>query len=315
MCRYLLSQPPSPFDIAHTIRMAFGNGLRPDVWQHFKDRFAITEIAEFYGATEAPSATFIKSKNSFGAGVVGRSGAIMKLFMGATSAILKHDVETGEPYRNAKGFCERVALGDSGEMVTKLDPAAVEEKYAGYFGNEKASHGKLLRDVLEKGDVWYRTGDLLKQDSEGRTFFVDRIGDTFRWKAENVSTNEVAEVVSQYQGVKEVNVYGVQLPKHDGRAGCAALVLEREPSQAWLQGLAEHSLRGLPRFACPIFLRVVERMEVTGTSKYQKNVLRNEGVDPDKVKDRVFWLPPGGKAYVEFGQRDWEGITGGGVKL
>lgn len=318
MCRYLLSTRPSAHDTQHKIRIAFGNGLRPDVWQQFKDRFSITEIAEFYGATEAVSATFVKSRNSFGRGIVGRTGVLLRAVSGRQSAIVAHDVETGEPYRDPKtGFCARVATGESGEMINAIDPANMGEKYAGYFGNEKASQSKILRDVFGKGDAWYRTGDLLRTDADGRTWFVDRIGDTFRWKAENVSTNEVAEVVSQHASVKEVNVYGIELPNHDGRAGCAAIILaDSEPGTAVLRDLATHNRKRLPKFAVPLFLRVVKSMEVTGTNKYTKHGLRTEGVDPAKTgQDKVFWLPPGKESYEEFGKKDWERIVGGSVKL
>ncbi|GAB7355843.1 hypothetical protein MBLNU459_g6505t1 [Dothideomycetes sp. NU459] len=318
MCRYLLSQPASPFDQSHKIRLAFGNGLRPDVWQQFKERFNITEIAEFYSATEAVSGSFVKSANNYGLGAVGRAGLLIQTLLGSASAIVKHDVETGEPWRDPKtGLCERVEVGQSGEMMNQLDPANIADKYVGYFNNAKASNSKILRDVLKKGDAWYRTGDLLRSDSEGRLFFVDRIGDTYRWKSENVSTNEVAEALGASPHVDEVNVYGVQLPNHDGRAGCAAMMLKGgEPSAEVLAQLAQHARLKMPRFAVPLFLRVVKAFEVTGTNKYTKHGLRTQGVDPEKTSDDLlFWLPPGAEAYRKFGKKDWESIVGGGVKL
>lgn len=206
--------PPSPFDRSHNIRLAFGNGLRPDVWRQFKERFAITEIGEFYSATEAAGGSFIKSKNDFGLGAVGLQGTLLSTLYGSTSATVKHDPETGEPWRDPQtGFCERVKTGEAGEFLSQLDPNNVSDRYVGYFNNEKASNSKILRDVLKKGDCYYRTGDLLKADNDGRLFFVDRIGDTFRWKSENVSTNEVAEAVGSSPHVDEINVYGVELPK------------------------------------------------------------------------------------------------------
>lgn len=157
MCRYLVSMPPSKFDTSHRLRIAFGNGLRPDVWDTFKNRFNITEIGEFYSATEAVGGSFVKSKNDFGRGAVGRSGTLVKFLYGSTVVTVKHDVETGEPWRNPKtGFCEKVELGEAGELLNKLDPANIHEKYVGYFNNDKASNSKILRDVLEKGDAWYR---------------------------------------------------------------------------------------------------------------------------------------------------------------
>jgi acyl-CoA synthetase (AMP-forming)/AMP-acid ligase II len=316
MCRYLLSTPPSPFDQSHTIRLAFGNGLRPDVWQNFKERFNILEIAEFYSATEAVGGTFIKSKNNFGLGAVGRAGTTLQTLMGSQTAIVKHDVDTGEPYRNASSLCERVTTGESGEYINALDPNNIRDKYVGYHNNKKASDSKILRDVFKKGDAWYRSGDLLRKDSQGRLFFVDRIGDTYRWKSENVSTNEVAEALSTSQHVDEINVYGVALPNHDGRAGCAAVMLKSTPSAQILKEIAQHAREKMPKFAIPLFLRVVKEFEVTGTAKYTKHGLREQGVDPSKVgEDGLFWLPVGAEAYQKFGKRDWDGVVGGGVKL
>ncbi|THY30925.1 acetyl-CoA synthetase-like protein [Aureobasidium pullulans] len=316
MCRYLLSTPPSPFDKSHTIRMAFGNGLRPDVWQKFKERFNILEIAEFYSATEAVGGSFIKSKNNFGLGAVGRAGTTLQTLMGSQTAIVKHDVETGEPYRNSSNLCERVNPGESGEYINALDPNNISDKYVGYYGNQKASDSKILRNVFKAGDAWYRSGDLLRKDTQGRLFFVDRIGDTYRWKSENVSTNEVAEALSTSPHIEEINVYGVALPNHDGRAGCAAVMLKSAPSSQILKEIAAHAREKMPKFAIPLFLRVVREFEVTGTAKYTKHGLREQGVDPGKVgEDGLFWLPVGAEAYTEFGKRDWDGVVGGGVKL
>lgn len=317
MCRYLLSTPVSPFDQSHNIRLAFGNGLRPDVWQTFKERFAITEIAEFYSATEAVGGSFVKSKNNFGLGAVGRSGTVLRALMGSQSAIVKHDVETGEPYRDpSTQLCERVDIGESGEFINALDPNNISDKYVGYFNNQKASDSKILRNVFKQGDAWYRSGDLLRKDAEGRLFFVDRIGDTYRWKSENVSTNEVAEAMSTASHIDEVNVYGVALPNHDGRAGCAAVLLRSEPDATVLKELAGHARKHLPKFAVPLFVRVVKQFEVTGTNKYTKHGLREQGVDISKVgDDKLFWLRPGAEAYEKFGKKEWEGLVGGGVKL
>lgn len=317
MCRYLASMPASPFDKAHRIRLAFGNGLRPDVWRTFKQRFAITEIVEFYSATEAVAGSFVRSKNDYTVGAVGRSGSLLRLLYGSRNAIIKHDMETGEPWRDpTTGLCVRVNTGESGELLNKLDPANISDGYVGYYNNEKASESKILRNVFEKGDAWYRSGDLLKADKDGRTFFVDRIGDTYRWKSENVSTNEVAEAMGSHAAIEEVNVYGVQLPNHDGRAGCAAVMLRSESNSDILRGLAQHALQRLPRYAVPIFIRVVKQFEITGTNKYTKHGLRTQGVDPSHTgEDKVYWLPPKAQEYRTFSKRDWESISGGGVKL
>lgn len=291
--------------------------MRPDVWKKFQDRFAIDEVAEFYGASESPVSTWVKARNNFHQGHVGRSGMLLKLAFGSMSAVVRHDTETGDLLRDPKtGLCSRVEHGEPGELLGALDPNDISDKFVGYWKNEKATNSKVLRDVLKKGDAWFRTGDLMRTDSDGHIHFVDRIGDTFRWKGENVSTGEVESVVSSHPAVKEANVYGVQLPNHDGRVGCAAVVLEQAPTQETMKGLATYLLSRLARYAAPLFIRVVEIMETTGTSKYTKHGLRTQGVDPDKVgDDKVYWMNLGNSAYEPFGKKEWEGIVGGKTKL
>lgn len=318
MCRYLVSSPPSPYDRAHKLKFAFGNGMRMDVWQRMKDRFNIAAIIEFYGATEGPGAMYIHSANDFTRGAVGHSGLITRTFFG-NNLLVKHDPLTDEPYRDPKtGLCSKCATGETGELLHPLDAQAVEEKFLGYLGNEKASQSKVLRNVLKKGDAYYRTGDLQRVDADGRWWFMDRIGDTFRWKSENVSTAEVSEAIGDHPAVTEANCYGVQLPNHDGRAGCAALVLrDGQRLDALLcRELAAHARKRLPKYAVPIFLRVMRHVEVTGTHKHQKVALRNAGVDPARTgADEVFWLRPGAEGYERFGEGEWKRIVSGEAKL
>lgn len=319
-CRYLVTSAPSPYDQKHNVRLAFGNGMRPDVWQKFKTRFAIPEICEFYGATEAPGASVVYERNGFYRGAIGRSGAVTRLLFGGNSILIKHDLETDLPVRDrVTNFCVRCKRDEAGELIYPLDPANIKDKYNGYFGNEKASTGKILRDVFKKGDAYYRSGDLQRLDPEGRWWFVDRIGDTFRWKGENVSTAEVSEALGSHPAIAEANVYGVSLPNHDGRAGCAAIGLAsgHELTASLRAELASLVRKRLPRYAVPLFLRLMkDELEVTGTLKHQKVALRNEGVDPSKVgNDQMFWLQPGGQAYEGFGEREWQGIVGGQAKL
>lgn len=319
--RYLLSAPPEidsisgkNLDKKHRVRIAFGNGLRPDVWNRFKDRFGIETIAEFYAATEGSGATWNLSRNDFSKGAIGRGGLIAWLLSGSR-AIVEVDWETEQPWRDpVTRFCKKAAIGEPGELLYKLDPLEIEKNFQGYFGNEKASQSKIMRDVLVKGDAYFRTGDTVRYDAEGRTFFSDRIGDTFRWKGENVSTNEVSEVLGHHLAVKEANVYGVELPNHDGRAGCVAIILTEEPSQELMSSLAQHVKEHLPRYATPLFLRVTKGMELTGTNKQQKHMLRAHGVNPDKVgADKLYWLKDGN--YVKFKGSDWQQLLGGKIKL
>jgi acyl-CoA synthetase (AMP-forming)/AMP-acid ligase II len=302
-------------DKKHSVRMAFGNGLRPDIWNRFKERFGIETIAEFYGATEGSSSSWNYSRNDFSKGAIGRNGFLGWLFLRNSWHIVELDWETETPWRDPKtGFCKKVRAGEPGEMLFKLDEKDIGSKFQGYFNNTKSTEGKVIRNVFVKGDAYFRTGDVISWDAEGRLYFNDRIGDTFRWKSENVSTSEVSEALSGHPAVHEANVYGVQLPNHDGRAGCVALVLAEEPSEKLLSSLAAHALATLPRFAVPLFVRLTKEMQTTGTNKQQKHVLRSQGVDPSKTgDDEVFWLK--GETYVRFGRKDWEKLRGGEVRL
>jgi acyl-CoA synthetase (AMP-forming)/AMP-acid ligase II len=323
-CRYLLSAPPQidpitgeNLDKKNSVRMAVGNGLRPDVWNRFKERFGIDTISEFYAATEGSSGSFNYSKNDFGKGAIGRNGLLGWLLLRRTWNIVELDWETEAPWRDpVTGFCKKVMTGAPGEMLYKLDETDIQKNFQGYFNNTKSTEGKILRDVFVKGDAYFRTGDVMSWDAEGRTYFNDRIGDTFRWKSENVSTNEVSEALGTHPAVNEANVYGVELPCHDGRAGCVAIALaEKQPSAALLASLAEHAQRVLPRYAVPLFLRLPKmEMQTTGTNKQQKHVLRSQGVDPEKTDgDEIFWLRNG--SYVKFGPGEWKELSSGKVKL
>ncbi|KAK5109696.1 hypothetical protein LTR62_006819 [Meristemomyces frigidus] len=319
-CRYLVSSPPTPYDRAHKLRMAFGNGMRPDVWQRFKDRFGITDIVEFYGATEGPSSSWVHERNGFTRGAIGRTGLLIRTLFGGNTVLVRHDHNTDEPYRDPKtNFCVKAATNEPGELLNLLDPSAISEKYQGYFGNDKASGSKILRDVFKKGDAYYRTGDLQRLDADGRWWFLDRVGDTFRWKSENVSTAEVSEALGSHPAIQEANVYGVQLPNHDGRAGCAAIALNSGQSldAALRAELAATARKRLPKYAVPVFLRLMrDELEVTGTMKHQKVALRNSGVDPSKVgNDELFWLAPGAETYEVFGEKEWERVLGGQARL
>ncbi|KAI1499033.1 AMP-binding enzyme [Biscogniauxia marginata] len=322
-CRYLLTAPPQidpvtgeNMDKKHDVRLAFGNGLRPDVWEKFRDRFGIEAIAEFYGATEGFLATWNYTRNDFSSGAIGRNGWVYSLLMKLKLAIVARDPETDAPARDPKtGLCRQVKRGEVGELLFVL-PKDTERSFQGYFNNPKATDSKIIHDVFKKGDGYFRSGDLVSWDKEGRMYFHDRIGDTFRWKSENVATTEVSEMIGSHAAVQEANVYGVQLPNHDGRAGCVAIVLNQKPDAALLQSLAEHASKRLPKYAVPIFLRVGNGLAAatTGTNKQQKHELRVQGVDPSKVQDdELYWLKNG--TYIEFRKADWDRLNAGQVKL
>lgn len=320
-CRYLLAAPPNigpngeNLDKRNKVRAAYGNGLRPDVWDRFKERFDIPIIAEFYAATEGTGAAFNFCRNDFTKGAIGRNGMLKGLILQRKQAIVEVDWTIERPWRDpGTGFCKKVATGQPGELLYSLDGTNIEEDFQGYLNDKKATEGKILRDVLKSGDAYFRTGDVVIWDSEGRMYFSDRIGDTYRWRGENVSTNEISDLLCYHPSVLEANVYGVQLPHHDGRAGCVALILAEEPSPSLMASLAEHVLTHLPRFAVPLFLRVMEDMERTGTNKQQKHVLRIQGVDPAKATiGELYWLKDG--SYLKFTADNWEELNRGSVKL
>ncbi|PNP46104.1 hypothetical protein TGAMA5MH_02139 [Trichoderma gamsii] len=340
--RYLLAAPPQidpvtgeNLDRKHNVRLAFGNGLRPDVWDRVKDRFGIETVAEFYAATESPGSAWNVSSNDLGRGAIGRSGWLHSLITNSAAALVEVDHDTDAPWRDpVTNLCRRVKPGEPGEMLYRLPPEDVQERFQGYFNNPGASNSKILRDVFAPGDAWFRSGDILRRDPSGFTFFSDRIGDTFRWKSENVSTAEVSQAIGLHPAVREANVYGVQLPHHDGRAGCAAICFDTPvPDETTLRSLADHVKASLPRYARPLFLRLVREVGVgsqtTGTNKQQKTSLRAAGVKPklktatetedgsdaskeEEVAD-IYWLK--GNTYVPFREKEWRELEGGRVKL
>src|SRR5579872_2325742 len=263
LCRYLLHTEPIPQETAHRIRMACGNGLRPDVWKDFQSRFRIPRIFEFYGATEG-SVSLFNVEGEVGA--IGRIPAY--LVHRFPIALVKFDVEKGEPMRDEHGFCARCAPNEPGEAIGPLlkGPSHVGNRFEGYTDAPSAEK-KTLHNVFAVGDTWFRTGDLMRKDARGFFYFVDRVGDTFRWKGENVSTCEVSEAICEFPGIKQATVYGVELPGADGRAGMAAISVEGGLDLAAFRAFL---IDRMPGYACPLFLRIVNEMEATTTFKYQK---------------------------------------------
>ncbi|MEZ5959201.1 MAG: long-chain-acyl-CoA synthetase [Hyphomonadaceae bacterium] len=305
LCRYLTNQEPSSQDRAHKLRLAFGNGLRPEVWDEFQSRFGVPRIMEFYGSTEGNVSMF---------NFDGQPGAIGRVppYLQRNFAVrlVKFDVEAEMPVRDADGLCVLCEPGETGEAVGLIKDDA-RHNYTGY-ADKAASERKILRDVLEKGDAWFRTGDLMRQDKDGYFYFVDRIGDTFRWKGENVSTTEVAEVISRYPGVEEANVYGVKVDRLDGRAGMAAIT----PGEDFkLEGLRDYLVRELPNYARPLFLRMTPAIETTGTFKFRKVDLVRDGFDPAKVEQALYFDHPDEHRYVQITRALYAQIQSGAFKL
>jgi fatty-acyl-CoA synthase len=302
--RYLLNTPEHPRERAHGLRLIFGNGLRPDVWGELQQRFAIPEVLEFYGSTEGNVSFF-----NFD-GKTGSIGRVPKWLRSRFNVrLVRFDLETEQPVRGPDGFCIECAPGEIGEAVGLIGTGA-RDGYTGY-ADRQASERKVLRDVFARGDAWFRSGDLMRQDEEGYFYFVDRIGDTFRWKGENVSTTEVAERLSGAPGVAEVTVYGVEVPGADGRAGMAAVVAEPGFDPA---AFAAHAERELPPYARPLFLRLQPHLEATGTFKHRKVDLVKAGFDPRLTPDPLWFRETQG-AYAPLDEALHARIVGGEFKL
>lgn len=234
------------------------------------------------------------------------------------------DTDTGDIWRDPKtGFAERTPYEIGGEMLVAVEG---KEAFGGYWRNEEATNKKFATNVFKKGDLYYRSGDALRRSSDGHWFFMDRLGDTYRWKSENVSTAEVAESMGRFPGIAEANVYGVSVPGYEGRAGCAALHLSDLSvvnQEGWRKDILKHCRKSLPKYAVPVFLRVQKASSHIHNHKQNKVGLRQEGVDPDKLgvhekdggEDLFLWAPPGKDAYVPYGRGDWEDIASGKAKL
>jgi fatty-acyl-CoA synthase len=288
LCRYLLSAPDHPKQNAHELRAGFGNGLRGEVWRPFVERFGVPTMRELYGSTEG-NVTFLNLDGTIGA--IGQMPAWMGSKIGME--LVKFDVVEERPIRGEDGFCIRADVDEAGEVLGKITDVG-RQSFSGYH-DKKATQAKILTDVFEQGDKWFRTGDLVRRDADNYLYFVDRVGDTFRWKGENVATNEVADVMSKYPGVELANVYGVEVPGFEGKAGMAALTVGPDFSMA---GFADHLRAGLPAYAVPLFLRIQPEAETTGTFKFRKVELVKQGFDPEHTDDPIWFLEPSRDQFI-----------------
>jgi fatty-acyl-CoA synthase len=305
LCRYLLNAPTARFEHDHTLRAITGNGLRPEIWPLFQRRFAIPRIIEFYGATEG-NVSMLNYDGKVGA--VGRIPPYMRGLM--KTRIVKFDIEREVPVRGSDGRCIECDADEVGEVIGKIsaEPGRSFDGYTTKADTEK----KVLRDVFEAGDSWFRTGDLMRRDAQGYFYFVDRIGDTFRWKGENVATSEVAEALGVITGIKESIVYGVVVPGTDGRAGMAALVTTPGFD---ISKLAAELSTALPAYARPVFIRLLPEIEVTGTFKQRKVDLVKAGFDPNKIRDPIYWFDPETARYEPLTPEVYAAIASGRTRL
>ena len=305
LCRYLLLAPTLGCETQHRLRLCCGNGLRGDIWEAFRQRFHIPQILEFYAATEANVSLF---------NVEGRPGAIGRTppFIAHRSALalVKFDVERNAPLRDENGLCVSCAANEAGEAIGRIS-GDTGARFDGYTDRE-ATEKKILYDVFAPGDAWFRTGDLMRRDDAGFYYFVDRIGDTFRWKGENVATSEVAAAITAFPCIVDANVYGVAVPGADGRAGMAEIVCSGAID---LAAFREHLAQRLPRYAHPVLLRIRKEIDVTPTFKQLKRGDAQDGYDPGTCPDALYVNDPDRGAYVAMDRQLYERIRSGRMQL
>lgn len=312
--RYLLNAPPSPNDRKHNVKVAHGNGMRPDVWEKFKERFGIPTISEFYGATEFPTAINNVQSGGFGVGACGGYGTLANFVLKRTKwNMVRIDPDTGDIYRDpSTGFAIAARPNEPGEFLFKVETNNVSADFQGYSGNKEATNEKLIHNVFKRDDTWVRSGDLLKYDENNHVYFVDRLGDTFRWKSENVSTNEVEEAISELGNIDLVVCVGVQVPKHEGRAGFAVVKLRDPTAHPDMKAWADYLLKRLPRYAVPIFIKFINDVHITGNNKIQKKLFRDQKI-PAPPGETIWWLV--GNEYKKLTPESWARVEQGQHKL
>jgi fatty-acyl-CoA synthase len=304
LCRYLVNCPETADERGHKLRLAFGNGLRPDVWTDFQRRFAVPNILEFYGSTEGNVSLFNFDGKP---GAIGRVPGFVKKQM--NFRLVRFDIDTEEAVRGQDGLCQLTKANEVGEAIGRIGDDT-RHAFSGY-ADKAASDKKIMRDVFVRGDRWFRTGDLMRQDPEGYVYFIDRIGDTYRWKGENVSTAEVEQRLADGPGVREVIAYGVPIPGQEGKAGMVALVVDGRFSA---RAFADWVDQELPTYARPAFVRLIKSADTTGTFKYRKVDLVSDGFDPDKV-DGQLYVRGGKSGYTKLSEAARDAILAGETRL
>lgn len=306
LLRYLCNTPRRDVDKRHAVRLAIGNGLRADVWREFLQRFGQMEVREFYASTEG-NVGFVNYTGRLGA--VGRVSFLHRMVV--HYALIQYDTEREEPVRDSSGRCVEVPKGQTGLLVSQITHMA---PFVGYAHNEQQTEKKRLRDVFRKGDVYFNSGDLMKIDRDNFIYFMDRVGDTFRWKGENVATTEVSDIISMLEFVEEANVYGVCVPGHEGRIGMAALKL-KAGAEFEHRHVYEHVCRLLPAYARPRFIRIQSSMELTSTFKPLKLKLMEAGFDPSMTSDAIYFLCERERTYVSLTHTIYQQIVAHRIKL
>jgi acyl-CoA synthetase (AMP-forming)/AMP-acid ligase II len=298
--RYLLNQPPSDLEKNHTLKKMLGLGLRKDIWLKFKERYQIEHIFEYYSSTEGYGPIVNIDEVP---GMIGRNNI-------ENHALVKADPETGELYKDEAGFYIKCRPGDVGMSLMKILEIENFRKYS----NTEKTNERIIRNVFEEGDAYFITGDLLQLHEDMWLSFADRFGDTYRWKGENVSTQEVENILSSHESILMSAVYGVEIPKYEGKAGMAAIKLD--PSIGFKPEEVSHFVvEVLPKYSIPIFIRLCQELEVTGSKKIRKSNLRKEGYNIDKIEDPIYFWDSKIKEYIQFSQSRYQEIVNGKLKL
>ena len=293
ICRYLMNQPSNLDDSKNTVKTVIGNGLLPEIWIGFKKRFNIPKIVEFYGSSEGNVA--FSNLLNFDCTAGTTSGVY---------AIVEYDIENDRPIRNENGRMKRVGIGETGLLITKSQKPYI---FIGYT-DKKETEAKLFHNVLKEGDVWFNTGDLVRDQGCIHIQFIDRLGDTFRWKGHNVSTTEVEEILNVHDNILMSCVYGIKLPLTDGRAGMAAIIPKSSVEDFDLKELAENIRENLSSYVIPIFLRFKSNLPITATFKFKKVKLKSEGFDIENVNDPLYVMLPEQPEYTPLTREIYDNI-------
>ncbi|MHA1981804.1 MAG: AMP-binding protein, partial [Promethearchaeota archaeon] len=293
LCRYLLNQAPSVEDRNHNVYKICGNGLRPEIWKEFKERFGIRGVYEHYGATEIRGmfCNYFNIDCTIGINF-------------ATYALVKYDIDVNEPFRDENGFFQKVEEGEAGLLLMKIFD---QTTFAGYTDKE-ATKKKIFKNPFGNGESWLNTGDMIRNIGYYHAQFVDRLGDTFRWKGENVSTSEVEDILSSFKQIEHSSVYGVEIPGTDGRAGMASIITTRDCENFDFEGFLSVLKTNLPPYAIPKFVRFICELSTTSTFKIKKSKMKEEGFDIKKITDPIYVLLPNRKEYTLLAEEIYKNI-------
>jgi len=305
LCRYLNNQPKRPNDADNPLKTIMGNGMRKEYWSEFQERFQIERIIEVYGATEGVGG-LTNTK-----GVPGMIGQLTAAGIVRMGEVAKYDRDSEDLVRDNEGRAEKCEVGETGIFLAKITNTS---PFSGYKSNKKATNSKILEDVFKPGDKYFMSGDLFKLHEDNYVSFVDRLGDTFKWKGEVVSTNEVADIINKYGQIDDANVYGVTVENAEGRAGMVALTLLTDEVIDWNK-FSNHIVDNLAVYARPYFVRLSEKAEATTSFKQLKTRLKDEGYNPEIISETLYFLDPVKKQYVNLTKDIYEKIQNGSIRF